>query len=310
MRLLIAEHDHARYSQLLSSTHPTLNITASAAPAELVQHAAHCPIWLGQPDLLADLLHKAPPPRWIQSTWAGITPLLATDRPRTYRLSRAVGIFGQVMAEYMVGHLLAHERRLLALPRTQAERQWDTRPGGTLQGRTVLIVGIGDIGQQVARMLEPFGVVLHGIASQAREQPPFERVAPLSALAECIPQADYILNLLPDTPATRDLYDATLLRRCKPSAVLINAGRGTSVVDADLCAALVEGQLAAAVLDVCRQEPPPGDHPFWRTPNLLLTGHTAAPTSAPAMAQLFLHNLRAFQHGQPLQGEVDFSRGY
>ncbi|WP_434772226.1 D-2-hydroxyacid dehydrogenase [Pseudomonas entomophila] len=310
MRLLIAEHDHARYSQLLSSTHPTLNITASADPAELARHAAHCPIWLGQPDLLADLLRKAPPPDWIQSTWAGITPLLATDLPRTYRLTRAVGLFGQVMAEYVLGHLLAHERRLLALPRAQAERRWDTCPGGTLQGRTVLIVGIGDIGQQVARLLQPFGVILHGIASQAREQPPFAHVRPLSALADGLPQADYLLNLLPDTPATRDLYDAALLRRCKPSAVFINAGRGASVVDADLCEALTEGRLAAAVLDVCRQEPPPCDHLFWRTPNLLLTGHTAAPTSPPAMAQLFLQNLHAFQHGQPLQGEVDFERGY
>lgn len=310
MRLLLAEHDHTRYTHLLSSATPTLRITASTDPAELAQHAAHCPIWLGQPDLLAGLLRQAPPPAWIQSTWAGITPLLAADLPRTYRLSRAVGIFGQVMAEYMLGHLLAHERRLLALPRAQAERRWDTRPGGTLQGRIVLIVGIGDIGQQVARQLQPFGVILHGIASQAREQPPFQQVMPLSALADGIPQADYILNLLPDTPTTHDLYDAALLRRCKPSAVLINAGRGASVVDADLCAALEEGRLAAAVLDVCRQEPPPGDHPFWRTPNLLLTGHTAAPTSPPAMAQLFLHNLQAFQHGQLLRGEVDFSRGY
>ncbi|WP_282876999.1 NAD(P)-dependent oxidoreductase [Pseudomonas peli] len=122
-------------------------------------------MWLGQPDLLASLLRQGHKPQWVQSTWAGITPLLADGLPRDYRLTRAVGIFGQVMAEYMLTYMLGHEREVLSRLVSQVERRWDDRPGRTLEGRKVLIVGTGDIGQRVAEFLLPFGVVLYGVAS-------------------------------------------------------------------------------------------------------------------------------------------------
>lgn len=119
-----------------------------------------------------------------------------------------------------------------------------------------------------------------------------------------------MINLLPNTPATRDIYDAALLACFKPSAVLINAGRGTSVVDEDLVAALARGQLAAAVIDVCREEPLPTGHPFWTADNLLLTGHSAAPSLPPLLVELFVSNLQRYRAGSALHGLVDFSRGY
>ena len=310
MHLLIAEADHVTYAELLHQASPELVLHGSDDPAELAQLAARCPLWLGQPDLLAGLLEQEHKPQWLQSTWAGITPLLAPHLPRDYRLSRAVGIFGQVMAEYVLGYLLAHERRLFARLAAQVEQHWDNRLPRSLVGRRVLIVGCGDIGQSVAQFLAPFGVELLGIASQARVQAPFVEVAGMDALPRLAASADYLVNLLPDTPATRDIYDATLLARLKSSAVLINAGRGVAVVDADLVAALEQGQLAGAVIDVCRQEPLPAGHPFWTAPHLLLTGHTSAPTEPHLMAQLFLDNLTRWRTGHELRGQVDFVRGY
>ncbi|WP_031324556.1 D-2-hydroxyacid dehydrogenase, partial [Pseudomonas taiwanensis] len=249
-------------------------------------------------------------PGWMQSTWAGITPLLAEGLPRDYRLTRAVGIFGQVMAEYMLTYMLGHEREVLSRLVSQVERRWDDRPGRTLEGRKVLIVGTGDIGQRVAEFLQAFGVVLYGVASSAREQAPFVEVAALADLPRLVSQVDYVLNLLPDTPATHDLYDAALFKRFQPTALFINAGRGAAVVDADLVEALKEGHLAGAVIDVCRQEPLPRQHPFWTAWGLLLTGHSSAPTSPAAMVRLFVENVRAYAAGQGLRGEVDFARGY
>lgn len=310
MRVLIAEQDHANYARLLGEAAPTLEIVTSNDSAELARQAAGCPVWLGQPDLLASLLRQGHRPEWVQSTWAGITPLLAEGLPRDYRLTRAVGIFGQVMAEYMLTYMLIHERDVLARLVSQVERRWDDRPGRSLEGRRVLVVGTGDIGQRVAEFLVPFGAILHGVASQAREQAPFVEVAGLEELPRMVEQADYVLNLLPDTPATHDLYDAALFKRFKPSALFINAGRGVAVVDADLVHALKEGHLAGAVIDVCRQEPLPRQHPFWTAWGLLLTGHSSAPTSPAAMVRLFVENLQAYQAGQGLRGEVDFQRGY
>ena len=310
MRLLIAEDDHARYAERIRMACPELQLVAGAQLEALRALADDCDLWLGQPDLLAPLLREGLRPQWLQSTWAGITPLLAEGLPRDYCLTRAVGIFGQVMAEYVLGHMLAHERRLFARLAAQVEQRWDHSLPRSLRGRRVLVVGCGDIGQAVAEFLQPFGVELRGIASQAREQAPFVEVAGLVDLPRLIALADYVINLLPDTPATRDLYDARLLAHFRADAVLINAGRGVAVVDADLVAALEQNKLAAAVIDVCREEPLPPGHAFWTAPRLLLTGHSSAPTDPLLMSELFIDNLRRWQAGEALRGEVDFARGY
>lgn len=310
MRVLIAEQDYSLYAQLLQQAAPELQVHTSGDSAQLAQLAADCPVWLGQPDLLATLLRQGHTPQWVQSTWAGITPLLAEGLGRDYRLSRAVGIFGQVMAEYVLTYMLGHEREVMARLVSQVERKWDNRTGQSLVGRKVLIVGAGDIGQTVAQFLQPFGVELYAIASSAREQAPFTEVATLNDLPRLVTQMDYVINLLPNTPETHDLYDAELFALFNPNAVFINAGRGVAVVDADLVEALRLGHLAGAIIDVCRQEPLPGKHPFWTAWGLLLTGHSSAPTSPPMMVQLFIDNLRAYQAGEPLRGEVDFARGY
>jgi len=310
MRVLIAEQDYSLYAQLLQQAAPELQVHTSGDSAQLAQLAADCPVWLGQPDLMATLLRQGHTPQWLQSTWAGITPLLAEGLGRDYRLSRAVGIFGQVMAEYVLTYMLGHEREVMARLVSQVERKWDNRTGQSLVGRKVLIVGAGDIGQTVAQFLQPFGVELYAIASSAREQAPFTEVATLNDLPRLVTQMDYVINLLPNTPETHDLYDAELFALFNPNAVFINAGRGVAVVDADLVEALRLGHLAGAIIDVCRQEPLPAKHPFWTAWGLLLTGHSSAPTSPPMMVQLFIDNLRAYQAGEPLRGEVDFERGY
>ncbi|NNA55163.1 D-2-hydroxyacid dehydrogenase [Pseudomonas koreensis] len=310
MRVLIAEHDHAVYARLLRQAAPELEVLTSGDSAELARQAADCPVWLGQPDLLATLLRQGHQPQWLQSTWAGITPLLADGLRRDYRLTRAVGIFGQVMAEYVLTYMLGHEREVLARLVSQVERKWDNRTGQSLVGRKVLIVGTGDIGQSVAQFLLPFGVELYGIASSAREQAPFVEVGAMADLPRLVGEVDYVVNLLPNTAHTHDIYDAALFKQFKPTGLFINVGRGVAVVDADLVAALKEGHLAGAVIDVCRQEPLPQRHPFWTAWGLLLTGHSSAPTSPALMVQLFVENLKAYQAGEALRGEVDFNRGY
>lgn len=304
MRVFLCEHDQEHYVALLRGAVPELQLCTDPA------QAASCPLWLAEPDLIVPLLRQDVRPDWLQSTWAGITPLLADDLPRDYRLSRAVGIFGQPMAEYVLTYLLAHRRRLLARLDSQMAQRWDNQPPPSLRGCRVLIVGAGDIGAQVAHLLAPFGVELRGIARQPRAIAPFAEVHGLEALAEQAGWADCLINLLPDTPATHDLYDAALFAGMRSEALFINCGRGVAVVEADLVAALRCGNLAAAVIDVCREEPLPPGHPFWDAPRLLLTGHSSAPTEPGAMVALFLDNLQRYRDGQPLRGEVDFVRGY
>ncbi|MGH8419564.1 MAG: D-2-hydroxyacid dehydrogenase [Pseudomonas sp.] len=310
MRVLIAEHDYVVYTELLRKAAPGVEVLSSGDSAELSKMAADAPVWLGQPDLLANLLRQGHKPQWLQSTWAGITPLLADGLNRDYRLTRAVGIFGQVMAEFVLTYMLVHEREVLARLVSQVERKWDARMGQSLAGRKALIVGTGDIGVSVAQFLVPFGVELYGVATTARTLAPFVEVGALEDLPRLASEVDFVINLLPNTEQTHDIYDAKLFAQFKPSALFINVGRGVAVVDADLVNALKEGHLAGAVIDVCRQEPLPQRHPFWTAWGLLLTGHSSAPTSPLAMTQLFVENLNAFTAGEALRGEVDFAKGY
>ncbi|GGM22891.1 D-2-hydroxyacid dehydrogenase [Pseudomonas asuensis] len=310
MRLLLLEDSYQDYLRALEGLDTSFDITGADDPEQLVTVAAQCPVWLGQPDLIARLLGQGLKPLWVQSTWAGIRPLLATELPQDYLLTRAVGVFGQLMSEYMLGYLLAHERQLFERAQKQADRQWDTRTPGSLLGRRVLIVGAGDIGQDVAHFLAPFGVELHGVARSPRALPDFLEVHGLADLNRQASMADYLINLLPDTSHTRDLYTLDLFRQMKPSALFINAGRGTAVVDTDLVAALEQKCIAGAVLDVFREEPLPAEHPFWSVPGLIMTSHTAAVSSPVHIARLFIENLSRYRKGQTLKGQVDFKQGY
>ncbi|KAA8995002.1 D-2-hydroxyacid dehydrogenase [Affinibrenneria salicis] len=290
--------------ELLRQAAPELSIICNAEEAD------RCPIWLGEPDVAAALLAQGAKPRWLQSTWAGFKPLLAAGLPRDYRLSRAVGVFGQPIAEYILAYMLRHRQQLDERSASQARGEWNHRQPHLLAGQRVLIVGAGDIGSEVAGFLQPFGVELIGIARTPRAIAHFSQVVGMEQLPGMVGSADYLINILPDTPATSDVYDAGLFAAMRPSALFINVGRGSAVVDADLVSALQQGLLAGAVLDVFRAEPLPAGHPFWRTPNLTITGHIAGPAVPSLLVRLFVDNLARLQRGETLRGEVSFEQDY
>ncbi|VFT39128.1 putative 2-hydroxyacid dehydrogenase [Pseudomonas aeruginosa] len=310
MRLLILERDHALYAALLMAADPSLKVVAGDDPLQLIDAASECSIWLGQPDLVAQMLRQGVHPVWVQSTWAGITPLLAADLPKDYSLTRAVGIFGQVMSEYLLTYMLAHERQFLGRLASQVGSQWDSRTPGGLRGRQVVIVGTGEIGQAVAHTLSGFGMDLTGVAKNPRSLVPFNRMGSLDDLGRLVETADYLINLLPDTPDTP--------RHLRPCAVRPAQAHGA----VHQCRAWCRGggrrpgggtgeQPTGRRGD--RRLPrraAAGQPPVLAYPRLLLTGHTAAPTLPGAMVELFRDNLARFWAGTAMRGEVDFARGY
>lgn len=305
MKILVLEDDHALYRELLGDRLPAVELVATSSIDEAMAGSEGCEIWLGQPDLLVQLLLIVPSPKWIQSTWAGYERFLAPGLPKDYLLTRAVGVFGQLMAEYVLSYMLAKERQHRARSESQGGKLWDTRLPGSLSGRQVLIIGCGDIGTTVARFLAPFGCRLTGVARKPRQSEPFASVEGLDLLPDLVETADYVISLLPDGPETRGLFDAGLFQRFNRQAMFINAGRGSAVVEADLAAALANGWIGEAVLDVCRQEPLDPDSPLWSMDGVSLTGHTAAPSFPSALTALFLANLERFQAGEALAGRVD-----
>lgn len=305
--VLLLDSRNPELRAALGALRPELELVELSAGAAAVRR---CAIWLGEPDRVVGLLRQGLRPQWLQSTWAGYAPLLAADLPRDYRLSRAVGVFGQPIAEYLLAYMLEREQQLQQRRDSQARHAWDARIPGSLYGRRVLIVGAGEIGREVARLLAPFGVRLTGIAHTPRPLEHFERVVGLDGLLEAAATADYIVNILPDTPQTDGIYDAAFFAALRPTTLFFNVGRGNALVDDALLRALHEGRLAGAVLDVFREEPLPAGHPFWNTPGLLVTGHIAGPLVPAAVARLFVDNLERFRAGAALRGEVDFASRY
>ncbi|GHA70062.1 2-hydroxyacid dehydrogenase [Formosimonas limnophila] len=265
---------------------------------------------LAEPSLALAVLPYLPNLVWLQSTWAGVEVLLAPSLRRDYTLTNIRGIFAPLMSEYVLAHCLAHERRLLAHEAAKREKRWLNEHNGVLRGKTLLIMGVGSIGMGIAQAARFFGMRVLGVVGTARPMSDVDEVGTFVDLPTLLPRADYVVNVLPNTPATQNVVDARFLSLMKSSAVFMNVGRGQAVIEADLAAALSNGIISAAVLDVYREEPLPEHHVFWDTPNLTLTSHTAAPSFPEEVFGVFAENHRRFVAGEDLMYQVSFERGY
>jgi phosphoglycerate dehydrogenase-like enzyme len=307
--LLILSRHAREYERLLAASIDGLATVVATDPAALPDAAAACDMVFGEPALIAPALPRLASVRWVQSTWAGVEPLLNPALRRDYVLTNARGVFGPLMSEYVFGYMLAHERLMFAKRDAQRECRWDPTPPGSLRGKQIGLLGVGTIGAALARTAKHFGMRVKGYtrsSEQSRDVDAYHHADKRSFARDL----DYLVAIMPNTGATRHFVDRELLDALPPRAVFINPGRGSSVDEAALGDALTAGRLAAAVLDVFQTEPLPADHPFWRMPNVIITSHTAALSAPPDIAPLFIDNYRRLLAGDPLKYRVSFEDGY
>lgn len=274
--------------------------------ARLPGVAASASVVLAAPDRLLEALPRLPALQWAQSTWAGVTPLISASR-QTYRLTGVKNLFDAAISEYVMAWMLALQRNVL---QRATATQWDGTPDGNLSGKRVGILGTGALGMAVARRVEAFGVKLSGLNTRGQAEAPFSRCHRTEDRLVFARDLDFVVSLMPDTPATRGLIDSDFLQALPAGAVLINAGRANALDHTALRQSVEDGHLRAAVLDVLPVEPLPEDDPLWQTDGIHITSHTAAPTEVTAIAPLFLDNLKRFLAGEALRYEIDFTRGY
>ena len=300
--LLLLTKDHADYRAILEVEFPALKITSE--PTE------ECEIVLGAPSMIVPVLNALPNLKWIQSTWAGVEPLLDPSLRRDYTLTNARGVFGELMSEYVIGYLLAHERKIFERAQAQQNREWDKSLTGRLRGKTIGLLGVGSIGADLARTAKFFGMTVRGYTRGSESSTHVDRYYHGEALIEFASGLDYLVSILPNTSETMGIVNAELLHALPPHAVFINVGRGSAVDESALRVVLEKGNIAGAVLDVLEQEPLTKDHPFWTTKNLTLTFHTSAPSFPEDIAKVFIENYRLYMEGKPLKYRVHFERGY
>jgi phosphoglycerate dehydrogenase-like enzyme len=250
--------------------------------------------------------------RWIQATSAGAGEQaraagLDAEDLRRVALTTASGVHATPLAEWCLFGLLAFAKGLRRLERDRAERRWEHYPVGELRGRTVVIVGLGEIGTEVARLADAFGMRV--VATKRDPTTGAEHVDELVSvdrLREALAGADAVVVTLPLTEATRGLVGRRELAALPRHAIVVNVGRGAVIDEAALVDALRAGRLAGAALDVTAEEPPPPDSPLWTLDEVLLSPHTAALSEAEnaRIVELFGANLRRFLAGERLPHRV------
>ena len=259
--------------------------------------------------------------KWIHSTAAGVAQLMFPElRASDVAVTNASGVHSIPMAEHILGMLIALARHFPLALRYQLRRHWaqqeiwdlPLRPR-ELAGQTLLIVGFGAIGRELARRARLIGMKIWAVTRSGKAKEELaERVLPASQLQEALPQADFVVLTAPETPETYHLIGARELRAMKPAAFLINVARGSLVDEAALIAALEHSGIAGAALDVAEREPLPPESPLWTLENVLITPHISSASELlwERQADLVLENLDRWFSGRELLNRVDLNRGY
>jgi glyoxylate/hydroxypyruvate reductase A len=257
-------------------------------------------------------LRTLPGLRVVFSVNAGIEALLESGEvPAGVPIVRMVDAgLAEGMLEWSLASVLAWHRNVFAYRTAQLAGRWAPLDERLARDRTATVLGAGHLGGRVARALAGLGFRTRAFSRTPKDIPGVTCLCGATGLDAAVADADFLVNLLPLTPATENLIDARLLALLAPGAVLVNGGRGRHVVDAAVIQALDSGALRAAVLDVFREEPLPTSHPFWHHPGVYLSPHVAAPTHAGTAIEAIAANLIAFEGGAPLQHVVDLARGY
>ncbi len=302
----------------LQAAAPGVALVSAADRAAAIREVADADAVIGV--CAPDIVQAGPRLRWIQHLYAGVERCVGTPgfAGRGIVLTNMQKVAGPVMSEHVLAFMLGLARGFAAYIPAQGRGEWadEAVPESrmwSLEGKTLLVAGLGGIGNEVARRAQALGMNVIATRNTPHEKPDWVSEQGLAGdLPAFVARADVIVDCLPLTPETKGVFDRRIFDAAKPGVLFVNVGRGGTVVTADLVAALESGQVGGAGLDVTDPEPLPPDHPLWKTPNVLITPHVAAATDLGEEPRWLIarENLRRYVAGGKLLSEVDPGRGY
>ncbi|XP_050413337.1 glyoxylate/hydroxypyruvate reductase A isoform X1 [Patella vulgata] len=279
-------------------------------------------ILVADPPLIGELLYVNDLKlKLVNSTWAGVNVMMSKidsslGKPK-FNLTRTGEGFGQIMGEYVVGHIIATERRFKETYSKQKEHEWAQKSLKTFRPLTSVnigILGLGIIGNEVAKMCKCMGMTVTGIKRQDSTSPSSQNVDNyrfIENLADVLPQLDYLCSILPSTPQTRNLLSGDILSHCKTKKpVFINIGRGDVIDEESLVKAIKCEWIGGAILDVFNKEPLPTTSELWDLSNVTITPHVSGPSLPEKVAECFVDNYNRYVKGEQLKYQVDWIKGY
>lgn len=301
---------------------PDAHIVIAKDLAAAVAATADADVLVGfNPEICsAKLIDADKPLRWLASLAAGVENCMAVPgvRSRNLLLTNMRGVDSAVIAEHAIALTMALTQSLDTFAVDTSKGQWNSEHGATapiqtLAGKTMLVVGLGGIGTEVALRAHGLGMKVVATRDNTHDKPDFVGYVGLpDEMLTLAKTADVIVSAVPLTPQTKGMYDAKFFAVLKPSAYFVNVARGGSVVTADLTNALNEHRLAGAGLDVVDPEPLPADNPLWHAPHVLITPHISSRSDLPSEARwtLAVENLRRYANGEKMLSVVDLTKGY
>ncbi|KMY53115.1 3-phosphoglycerate dehydrogenase [Bacillus sp. FJAT-27231] len=266
-------------------------------------------------DLTKEHIDHCPKLKWIMVASAGMEKMpFESIQQRGILVTNARGIHKIPMAEFTIGYMLNHVKRFPELLDLQEQRTWNKRLSiGELAGKHLLMLGTGAIGTEIARLAKAFRMETTGVNRSGHENAYFDRIYTMDKLSTLLPQADFIVSILPSTEETRHLLKKEDFEAMKGTAAFINIGRGDLLEEEVLMEALKNNEIAHAYLDVFVEEPLPDNHPLWSQENVTITPHISSVTSeyVPRALRIFMHNLEIYkQNGTDYENKVDPQKGY
>lgn len=261
--------------------------------------------------------------KWIQNTFAGVDAIMKEisklEKSPSCILTRQTDGFGQLMGEYVIAQIIARERNFTQQYDLQKTSCWDQKSHLVYRGLHELslgIIGLGTIGKEVARQCKAMNMTVWAAVRDERFQADLtcsgvDHIRPISRLNEMLRECNYLVNVVPSTPATQGMLSGEVFKVCaEKKTVFINIGRGDIIDDNSLVNAIRCGWLGGAILDVFNIEPLPASHPLWTLPGVTISPHVSGATQVEQAVKTFVDNLASYESGKSLPNEVDFFKGY
>ncbi|WP_017728939.1 D-2-hydroxyacid dehydrogenase [Halalkalibacterium ligniniphilum] len=266
-------------------------------------------------DLTPELIEQAQALKWIMVISAGLDKMpFAAIKERNILVTNAKGIHALPMAEYTLAMILQVAREAKTIISHEQRKVWDRKvPMHEINGSTLGILGVGAIGQEIARLAKAFGMKVIGLNSTGAPVEWVDHMVTINTVDSLLADSDYVVSVLPLTKQTNGFMSYRRFEKMKPSSVFINIGRGKTVKQEELVQVLKQGIISHAILDVFEKEPLPEDHPFWTMENVTVTPHISGISAQyqPRAFEIFRHNLSVYLKGNgTLMNRIDLDKGY
>lgn len=291
-----------------------LDVVGAPTQEDLMREIVDADVVIGR--LPREAFLKAEKLHFVQSIGVGFETMLYPEMLASeVHITNTAGAYDSVIAEHAMAHIFAISRGMVGHERNRKDRVWvrEAFPVFQLDGLTACVLGLGSIGRTIAKRLKAFGLTVIGVDVQAATPPEgVDRVVKPDAMLTALSESDIVVVALPHTPATEGVVNAECFEHMKTSGIIINIARGPIINEPDLIAALQQGKIAGAGLDVFEKEPLPEDNPLWDMPNVSFTPHIASlcEEGDHNIKQIFIENLRRFANGEPLMNIIDKEKGY